>query len=79
MKIWVLGIASGHNTDIYDCYNGYVIVAETEAEARALANDRPGDEGSIWEDPSKVDCDCIGHTIGNDKTAHVIMASFHAG
>ena len=32
--------------------HGFVIWAECEAQARALANERCGDEGAVWDNPS---------------------------
>ena len=36
--------------------HGFVIWAECEAQARALANERCGDEGAVWDNPFLAAC-----------------------
>jgi hypothetical protein len=43
------------DSPVYDAYNGFLIAASSEEEAREIANVRPGDEGSIWTDPAIVE------------------------
>lgn len=58
----------------YDEYDGKVIVAENEDEARIIANIRTGDEGKIWEDPTKVVIVEV-----NAKYTSIVLTSFNAG
>lgn len=40
----------------YDKAFGFVVRAESEADARALANEEHGDEGDAWLDPALSKC-----------------------
>lgn len=40
----------------YDSYDSKVVVAPSEQRAREIANGEVGDEGRIWDDPTKVSC-----------------------
>jgi hypothetical protein len=59
----------------YDEYIGFVIAAESEAEAREMAAYLPGDEGAeIWKTaPIRCIADVTGETPG------VVLYSFNAG
>ena len=59
----------------YDEYDGKVIRAKDETEARMLANEEVGDEGKIWNDENEVKCE---HISGDGITC-VILDSFRAG
>ncbi len=55
MKLWLL--EQVQNPDWAE-YEGFVVRAETEEGARALAAAEAGDEGpSIWHDPRRSHCD----------------------
>jgi hypothetical protein len=65
---------------IYDAYDGFIVAASSEKDARILANERPGDEGPIWTDPTKVSCEHIGFTLPSDiPVGYIISSDFHAG
>lgn len=59
----------------YDEYDSKLVRADTEKEARDLANQSPGDEGRIWDDPSKVNCEIVS-IHGKPE---VVIDSFNAG
>lgn len=72
MKLWLLT----RTGDIgWDEYNGKVVRAETEFQARDIANQRTGDEGKIWGHITLVKCE----EIPIDGAAREILASFNAG
>lgn len=61
----------------WDCYYGFVVRAETEQEARNLA-DKRGDEsarGNPWQDPAYTTCT----PLSADGPAEVIMEDFLSG
>ena len=59
----------------YDSYDSKVVRATSEAEARLLADGDTGDEGRIWEDIAKVDCE----PLLVDGESAVILSSFNDG
>ena len=59
----------------WDEYAAKVVRAESEKEARALANENVGDEGSIWEDSDLVSCEVV--YLREDSA--VILESYNAG
>jgi hypothetical protein len=81
MKLWLLKRPvdkPGHQ--IWDAYSGFVVRAETEEDARKLANkesqkpDR-GYEGPIWEDHQKTSC----KQLIDEGEPGVILDDFMAG
>lgn len=76
MRLWLLR-ATG-DTPSYDYYDAFVVRAETETEARALAQAKGGDEardGDFWTDPAKSACEMM--SMGG--TAGIVIGSFNAG
>ena len=62
--------------NIYDCYDGHVIRANSEAEARLMASKVSADEGSnTWLEPSSSTC----IEIIPDGKVEIILSDFHAG
>lgn len=41
---------------IWDANKEKLVRAESEADARRIANECVGDEGTIWTDPTKASC-----------------------
>jgi hypothetical protein len=75
MKLYILSALPTGRT-AYDSYDSFVVVAENEAEARELAANSAGDEGSItWRDPLLSDCEEMLPT-GEKR---IILGSFNAG
>lgn len=68
----------------WDVCNGFLVVAEDEDQARALAEDSEyvGDETHIheypWQTEAHTSCTHIG-TSNIYDTPHVLMYDFHAG
>ena len=61
---------------IYDCFNGHIIRADTEDEARAMASDTARDEGrNTWLDPTRSTCVIIEDTGKKE----IILSDYHAG
>lgn len=78
MKLWLLTRKDGDGLQVYDCYDGHVISAPTEAEARAIAAERPGDEGKdCWLAPHMSECEHFGESL-TDKIG-TWLSDFHAG
>lgn len=71
MKIYVLDRMEIVN---YDEYYGKVIVAKDEWRAREIANENVGDEGKIWNDPTRVSCKEV-----DKKCEGVVLSAFCAG
>lgn len=53
MKLWLLDRREECDWDEVACF---VIRAETEEQARMMANEESSDEGKIWAEPDKVKC-----------------------
>ena len=74
MKLWLV-----ERTDEwdYDQYSGFVIRADSEETARALANEKGGWPGryTSWTAPSNIRC----VELTADGEAGIILHSFHAG
>ena len=60
----------------YDEYDGFVIAADTETEARSLCDS--GDEGDIWGNQLDVSCTLIGEASENWERG-IVLGSFNAG
>lgn len=61
MRLWNLGPIEDH---WHDCVVGFVVRAETEAEARRLAQEQHGMEGElvpVWTDASITRCEPLEH------------------
>jgi len=59
----------------YDEIHGMLIRARSEDRARALSNIQSADEGKIWTDMKKVDCQIVN--VNGDE--EIILIDFHAG
>lgn len=59
----------------YDEYQGFVVRAHSEYEARAIANSQHADEGQIWSSARHVSCT----VLTNSGDPGVVLASFNAG
>jgi len=77
VKLWRLSNEDA-NGIYYDAYNGFVIAAESEEIAREIANEDPGAEGSIWENPQLSSCLYIGEAADH-VVEGVVLSDFHAG
>ncbi len=70
MQLWL--IKSRLEVD-YDCYNGFVIRAETEIAARQIASRKACREGAVfWIDSRKSTCSVLEIT----GEAQVILSDF---
>lgn len=58
----------------YDEYRAKVVIAKNADEARLLANVKVGDEGKIWFDRTKVQCQKV-----NDDYPSIVLACFNPG
>lgn len=78
-SLYCLGrIATKARPDGYDEVTGFVVAAESEARARAVAASDPGDEGAdTWLDPAWSTCERIG--IATDPREVVVLRAFNAG
>lgn len=72
MPIYLLRQIGGANWNEFDAK---VIRADTEKNARSLANKHIGDEGKIWADPKIVSC----VVLDPDGRPEVIFESFDHG
>lgn len=73
-KLWVLSWANPEG--MYDAYHGHVVIAESEAAARALAP--TGDEGEgFWLDPAVSECVELDPSL--ETIPSVLLSAFHAG
>lgn len=76
--IWLVQLKDTANIS-YDSYIGFVIRADSERQARELAQAKVADEGrviyNIWMNPQFSDCYVLPH----DGDAGIILSSFHAG
>ncbi len=70
-KIYILKVDEAHWD--YDCYDGKVIVADSEQRAREIANADTGDEGEIWNNAALVSCQVV-----NAEIESVILSSYNA-
>ncbi len=81
MKLWILRPFASRLDDPWDpCYDkafGFVVRAETEAEARELADTQAGDEnddGQPWKDAKYSACD----ELLAEGDAEIVMRDFRA-
>ena len=84
-KLWLLrpiDSESGPWDPWYDKAFGFVVVAPSEGEARAVTRDEAGeevydspDDANPWEDPKLTTCEEL--TAGNES-AHIVMRDFAA-
>lgn len=77
MNLYILDRLDADDTGVtYDAYDGHVIRAESESDARRLASECRGDEGpDVWLDPSRSSC----MVLAADGPPGVILSDFHAG
>jgi hypothetical protein len=80
--MWIYKVVRNENEDVnWDEYCGFVVIAASAEEARAIANnaDIGFTEGqNVWLDASRVDCVLIGNAC-RDQEAGVVLADFNAG
>lgn len=74
MVLWLL---STDQPIEYDSYDGFVLLAPTEAEARQLACNERGDNPGIWLDPALSACRPL--SLRSPSEPCVVLASFNAG
>lgn len=98
MKLWLLyprdDLPSGYNckynkalnpwSDTYDCAYGFVIRAETEAEARQIAaegggRETPNPDNDTHEPPWLTDRYSVCEELTADGDAGLIIQDFRAG
>ena len=77
MKVWHLWARV--NTS-YDSYDGFVVIAETETEARRYAQKKIADEKDIdayfW---LNSDCSSCTYLAQTNHAEGIVLASFNAG
>lgn len=80
MKIYKLErTEAGLSRGIYDCANGFVVVAEHPEQARELASQQHGDEGAeVWFVEHLSACVHLGTALKGAE-AGVIIRNYHAG
>ncbi len=88
MKIYLLTpTKKGHASHIwgYDCYDGFVIIAENKTGARKLANENGGsengfnNENDVWLNPELTEIEEMG-LLGHSFTkTGIILSDFAAG
>jgi hypothetical protein len=76
MKLYLL--ANLGDVD-YDSFDGFVVAASSEEEARSFANERPSDEGAIWQNEEKSSCSLIASSVAEGVAKGIILASYNAG
>lgn len=75
MKLWELHSAEGHRIG-YDAAHGFVVRAEHEVAARALASRECGDgDPGDWLDPEKTTCD----ELLTDGASEVVLCHYVSG
>lgn len=62
-------------TRSYDEFDGKIIRAKSEIEARCIANEHTGDEGRVWLDDKEVKCEVISENGPSGE----ILGSFCGG
>ena len=77
----------------YDSYDSFCIVANSEEEARELANNTDGDESwkwdttskelnriktNFWLNPLETKLKLIGYYIGEETNPFILISSFNA-
>jgi len=89
MRIWLLRPSDeAANVDwwpTYDSMYGFVVAAETEGEARELAQAGGGDETnrpfgverSVWTNPAYTTCEVLDPSQYSEPT--IIISDFNAG
>ena len=76
MKLWLLTRKETEASPIYDCADGFVIRAETEAQAREIASTSAGDEkAGTWLSADGSSCE----ELTTDGPPTVVLRDFHAG
>lgn len=77
MKLWILRPIKGRHEwkNPHDKNFGFVVRAETEWDARYLANRASSDEGNVWDEPDATTC----IELSVDGDIGIIISDFHAG
>lgn len=63
-----------YNED-YDTVQAQVVRANSEEDARRVANQRVGDEGRVWENPDEVRCELLDPS----GPVEIILRDYKAG
>jgi hypothetical protein len=78
MKLWLIKLLPTTWSG-YDCAEGFVVAADSEEEARALAATRKGDEGAFcWESPSYSEATLIAPS-SIYTSAQIVLRDYLAG
>ncbi len=72
MKLFIL---KRLDAPAYDEFDSMVVRAERESDARAVASNNSGDEGSVWQNQKCVTCE----VLTSKGTEEFIIGSFNAG
>ncbi len=84
LKLWFLtAICPDVNSDPggpwgsgHDCAHGFVVRAQTQYSARAIAAGKPGDEGhEAWLDETLTRCE----ELTPQGESEIVLRDFHAG
>jgi hypothetical protein len=59
----------------WDEYEGKIVRASSEQEARDIANQKTGDEGQIWSNPERVTCE----PCDAEGASGALLEAFRAG
>jgi hypothetical protein len=81
MKIYQLAALQQNSDRSFDLdkARGFVVIADSEQQARRLASEQHGDESAdFWLRPSFARCDVIG-TAARGQNAAVVMRDFAVG
>jgi hypothetical protein len=71
MRLYVLSCSVSY----YDCVQGFVIRARSQAHARKIASENSADEGSkTWLDPKRSTC----NLLRSDGETGIILRDFSA-
>lgn len=81
MRLWLLRREPAPPNTLYDAWYGFVVRAETEEAARAIAHKQAHSMGytfadeTVWSDPAKSTC----RELTTDGPAEVILEDFASG
>lgn len=76
--IWKIKAIGQKGECQYDRYNGFVVVAQTEAAARAQCEyaDERWDEKDYWDNPGRSTCEQIG--LSHKQANCVVLYDYYA-
>lgn len=72
MNFYILRLKNNIN---YDTVQAQIVRANSEKEARRVANQRVGDECPVWGNPKEVSCDLLD----TNGPVEVILRDYKAG